>query len=64
MNTKTNTPKAHRKVIARVPFFDVVLDRHFKSGEEVIGWNEQRIAHYEKRGTVHIINQPEPEEVK
>jgi hypothetical protein len=57
-------PQAHRKVIARIPFFDVPLGRQFKAGEEIVGWDEARIKHYVERGTVQIVSAVQPEEVK
>ena len=45
-------------------FFDTVLSRQFRAGEQVIGWDEARARHYLARGLVREVHAVGPDEVK
>jgi hypothetical protein len=64
MATKKVFVSEFKKVIALIPFYDAFLLHQFKAGDEILGWDQERIELYSKRGVVEIIDVAPSFEVK
>ena len=53
-----------RVVRARIHFSDALTGVNFRVGDVVNGWNNERVAEYEKRGLVIISRETGPSELK
>lgn len=52
------------RVVSRISFTDAKTGKSYIVGEEVHGWDEERIAEYIRRGVVAVFSDVGPSELK
>lgn len=62
-DASTKSAAVHR-VRAADYFFDARLGRDFHAGQEVVGWDEERVREYAKRGLIVVDTVVGPTEFK
>lgn len=55
--------KKQTKVVAVTAFADTLTTRDYQPGQEVTGWDDERVKHYMDRGLVALetVEEPKPE---